>query len=58
MTIDDTNTKIVYGNSVCTNLNFENLESVTCDVESIEAGDQVPIILIDLYGYTSYAGEP
>lgn len=56
-TINDTNSRITYGGSDCSNINTANLNAVTCTLPLnngnpiIEAGDNKPIIEITDYGF-------
>lgn len=47
MSINGSNTQIWYGGSLCSSANFSDLSAITCTVAAIEAGDNVPIVLVD-----------
>jgi len=57
VTIDSTNTKIWYGESVCRITDVSNLSALTCVLDDgVVAGSNKPKILVDLKGYALYSG--
>lgn len=47
--------KIWYGGSNCVISNAD-LSALTCDVAAIQAGDLVPLVLAEGFGFANYAG--